>query len=103
MFLWYQNANRCYVFLLDVSLSAVTETAVCNDWEASFRKSDWFTRGWTLQELIAPKSVEFFSREGQRIGDKVSLDRLLYDITDIPLATLRNYPIDRFSTSERRR
>jgi tetratricopeptide (TPR) repeat protein len=103
MFQWYRNAVRCYVFLSDVSLSAVTEMAVCSDWEASFRASDWFTRGWTLQELIAPVSVEFFSREGQRIGDKASLDQLLHEITDIPLAALRNCPLDQFSTSERRR
>jgi hypothetical protein len=90
MFQWYRNAARCYVFLSDVSLSTVTETAACSDWEASFRASAWFTRGWTLQELIAPLSVEFFSREGQRIGDKASLDRLLHEITNIPLAALRN-------------
>jgi tetratricopeptide (TPR) repeat protein len=103
MFQWYQNAARCYVFLSDVSLSAVTETAACSNWEASFRASAWFTRGWTLQELVAPVSVEFFSREGQRIGDKASLGQLLHEITDIPLAALRNCPLDQFSTSERRR
>ncbi|KAF1358454.1 HET-domain-containing protein [Lizonia empirigonia] len=105
MFLWYRNATRCYVFLSDVSLSAVTETntAPRSDWEASFCASTWFTRGWTLQELIAPVSVEFFSREGQRIGDKASLDRLVHDITGIPLAALRNCPLDQFSTSERMR
>jgi tetratricopeptide (TPR) repeat protein len=103
MFQWYQNAARCYVFLSDVSLSAVTETAVCSNWEASFRASAWFTRGWTLQELIAPVSVEFFSREGQRIGDKASLGRLLHEITNIPLAALRNCPLDQFSIFERKR
>jgi tetratricopeptide (TPR) repeat protein len=103
MFQWYRNAARCYVFLSDVSLSAGTETAACSDWEASFRASAWFTRGWTLQELIASVSVEFFSCEGQRIGDKTSLNQLLHEITDIPLAALRNCPLDQFSTSERRR
>jgi tetratricopeptide (TPR) repeat protein len=103
MFQWYRNAARCYVFLSDVSLSAVTDTLQRSDWEASFRKSEWFTRGWTLQELIAPVSVEFFSREGQRIGDKALLDQLLHKITNIPLAALRNFPLDQFSTSERRR
>jgi tetratricopeptide (TPR) repeat protein len=103
MFQWYRNAVRCYVYLSDVSLSAVTETAACSDWEASFRKSEWFTRGWTLQELIAPVSVEFFSREGQRIGDKASLEQLIHSITGIPLAALRNSPLDQFSTCERMR
>jgi hypothetical protein len=103
MFRWYRNAARCYIFLSDVSMSAATETLPCSDWEASFRASAWFTRGWTLQELIAPVSVEFFSREGQRIGDKASLEQLIHSITDIPLAALRNNPLDQFSTSERMR
>jgi hypothetical protein len=103
MFRWYQNAARCYVFLSDVSLSVVKETGIvpCSDWEASFRASAWFTRGWTLQELIAPVTVEFFSREGHRLGDRTSLEILLHDITDIALAALRNCPLDHFSTSER--
>jgi hypothetical protein len=66
----------------------------CSDWEASFRESAWFTRGWTLQELIAPVSVEFFSREGKRIGDKASLDRLLHSIIGIPFGALRDNPLD---------
>lgn len=103
MFQWYQNAARCYVFLSDVPLFATADTPQRSDWETSFRKSEWFTRGWTLQELVAPVSVEFFSCEGQRIGDKVSLNQLLHDITDIPLAALRNCPLDHFSISERMR
>ncbi|KAI1665578.1 AAA superfamily ATPase [Pyrenophora tritici-repentis] len=101
MFQWYKNATRCYVFLSDVSVSAATEPVQRSDWEASFRKSVWFTRGWTLQELIAPVSVEFFSYEGHPLGDKASLDQLIHEITDIPLAALRNCPLDQFPTSER--
>jgi tetratricopeptide (TPR) repeat protein len=109
MFQWYKNAVRCYVFLSDVSVSTSTSTStstgsvLCRDWNVSLRRSKWFTRGWTLQELIAPASVEFFSCEGQRIGDKTSLDQLLHSITGIPLAALRNCPLNQFSTSERMR
>jgi tetratricopeptide (TPR) repeat protein len=103
MFQWYKNASRCYVFLSDVSLCSATDTPERSDWEASFRASVWFTRGWTLQELIAPVSVEFFSYEGRRIGDKTSLDKLIHEITDIPLAALRNCPMDQFTTLERER
>ena len=39
-------------------------------WKSSFRTSRWFTRGWTLQELFAPKVVKFFSREGELLGTK---------------------------------
>jgi citrate lyase synthetase len=103
MFQWYRNAARCYVYLSDVSVSSATETATapCSDWEAAFCASPWFTRGWTLQELIAPVSVEFFSCEGQCIGDKASLEQLIHSTTGIPLAALRNSPLDQFSTSER--
>lgn len=103
MFQWYKNATRCYIFLPDVSVSTAPEPIQRSDWEASFRASAWFTRGWTLQELIAPVSVEFFSCEGHRLGDKASLDQLLHEITNIPLAALRNCPLDEFTTSERRR
>jgi hypothetical protein len=103
MFQWYRNAARCYVFLSDVSVSSATDASQRSNWEASFRGSDWFGRGWTLQELIAPVSVEFFSCEGRRIGDRTSLDQLIHDRTGIPLAALHNSPLDQFSTTERRR
>jgi hypothetical protein len=54
MFLWYKNATQCYVFLSDVSVATATNTLLRSVWEASFRASTWFNRGWTLQELIAP-------------------------------------------------
>jgi hypothetical protein len=101
MFQWYKDAARCYVFLSDVSVLTATEPVQRSDWEASFRASAWFTRGWTLQELIAPVSVGFFSCEGYLIGDKASLDQLIHDITGIPLAALRNCRLDQFTTSER--
>ena len=103
MFRWYKNAARCYVFLSDMSTSSATELVQRSDWEASFRASAWFTRGWTLQELIAPATVEFFSREGHRIGDKTSLDQLIYETTRIPLRVLRNCSLDEFTTPERER
>ncbi|KAF2245690.1 kinesin light chain [Trematosphaeria pertusa] len=101
MFRWYKDAAKCYVFLPDVSLSTATEIALRSSWEASFRASEWFTRGWTLQELIAPVSVEFFSSEGRRIGDKRSLEQLVHEITGIPVEALRNCPLDGFPISER--
>jgi tetratricopeptide (TPR) repeat protein len=103
MFQWYKNATRCYVFLSDVSVSTATERVQRSDWEASFRNSVWFTRGWTLQELIAPVSVDFFSCEGHPIGDKASLDQPIHEITGIPLAALRNCPLNQFTTFERER
>jgi len=96
MFRWYQNAAKCYVFLSDVPISTVV-----NEWEVSFRKSRWFTRGWTLQELIAPASVEFFSSQLQRLGDKQSLEQQIHEITAIPIKALHGHPLGNFSVVER--
>jgi hypothetical protein len=90
MFQWYQDAARCYVILSDVSVPSATDASLRSSWEASFRNSKWFTRGWTLQELITPVLVDFFSCEERRIGDKKSLDQLVHDRTGIPLAALHN-------------
>ena len=100
MFQWYKNATRCYVFLSDVLVSTAIEPVQCSDWEASFLVSAWFTRGWTLQELLALVSVEFFLRKGYPIGDKASLNQLIHEMTGIPRAALRNCPLHKFSTSE---
>ncbi|KAH7371494.1 hypothetical protein BKA66DRAFT_561357 [Pyrenochaeta sp. MPI-SDFR-AT-0127] len=59
MFRWYQNARECYVHLSDVSI---------NTRRKSNKSAKWFTRGWTLQELLAPRSVKFFSSEGKFLG-----------------------------------
>lgn len=101
MFRWYKDAKTCYVFLADVSAPTAATAAQQSSWETSFRTSEWFCRGWTLQELIAPKSVEFFSLEGQRIGDKRSLAQLVYEISNIPIEALQGCSLDRFTIPER--
>ena len=70
-------------------------------WKSAFRGSRWFTRGWTLQELIAPPSVEFFSVEGARLGDKKSLERQIHDITGITPQALQGSPMSYFSVDTR--
>ena len=66
MFHWYRNAVKYYVYLADVSRPTLNTDVGRLSWESSFRKSRWFTRGWTLQERIAPVLVEFFSKEGEQ-------------------------------------
>jgi hypothetical protein len=103
MFRWYRDAVKCYVYLSDVSARKRDNNQTERTWESAFRKSRWFTRSWTLQELIAPKSVEFFSREGERLGNKSILERQIYEITEIPIAALRGTPLSDFSVDERMR
>jgi heterokaryon incompatibility protein (HET) len=103
MFRWYRNAKKCYVYLVDVPTpgNGTDIQAKRSTWEAAFRGSKWFTRGWTLQELIAPAVVEFFSKEGKRLGDKDSLEKLIHEITQIPIQALRGSPFSDFSIAER--
>jgi hypothetical protein len=103
MFRWYQKAFRCYVYLADVSAHNSNEHPQQNllSWEAPFRTSLWFTRGWTLQELLAPTLVDFFSYEGERLGSKQSLEDMIHDITRIPKAALKGQPLKGFSHAER--
>jgi hypothetical protein len=71
-----------------------------------FKISFWltkrrFTRGWTLQELLAPSIVEFFSLEGERLGDKQTLIHQIHAVTRIVMPALKGTPLPTFSVAER--
>ncbi|KAF9872760.1 hypothetical protein CkaCkLH20_09623 [Colletotrichum karsti] len=78
MFDWYKGSEVCYAYMSGVSSDADTATA-----DDQFGGCRWFTRGWTLQELLAPANVIFFSEDGVNIGEKSSLCRPLSLITGI--------------------
>jgi hypothetical protein len=102
MYRWYQNAAKCYVYLADVSMNDQNPTKWSSQsGDETFQRSRWFTRGWTLQELVAPRSVEFFSIEGELLGDKMSLERQIHSITGIPVSALQGTPPSEFSVTER--
>jgi hypothetical protein len=104
MFRWYSKATKCYVYLGDVTIpNSNADTLIHQStWETAFQSSKWFTRGWTLQELIAPTTVEFFSKEGTQLGDKQSQEELLHKITGIPSKALLGNPLSEFSITERK-
>jgi len=102
MFRWYAEAKRCYVYLSDVSRAREQDGIVDKSWEDEFRASRWFRRGWTLQELLAPSKVEFFSNDGHSLGTKESLARLISEITHIPVLCLRGeIALSEFTVDER--
>lgn len=84
MFMWYKQATVCYAYLRD----ALAQESPSRP-GSSFRQSKWFTRGWTLQELIAPRDVVFLSGNWQPLASKITAARLLEDITGIEAAVLR--------------
>ena len=92
MFRWYQESSKCYVYLSDVSI---------HDFGQTFGASRWFKRGWTLQELVAPTSVEFFTKEGNHLGNKYSLVQNISSVTGIPVHALQGHPLSQFSIEER--
>ncbi|KAF2647013.1 HET-domain-containing protein, partial [Lophiostoma macrostomum CBS 122681] len=103
MFHWYQKAVQCYVYLADVSTKKREASSKTFEytWEPAFRRSRWFTRGWTLQELLAPHTVKFFSKEGNQLGDKKALERHIHETTGVPIQALQGAPLDKFSKEDR--
>ncbi|KAI6095833.1 heterokaryon incompatibility protein-domain-containing protein, partial [Pisolithus croceorrhizus] len=88
MYRWYQNAQVCYAYLDDVDETVFPTKQA----DSKVAKSDgwpvWFGRGWTLQELIAPKEVKFFNKDWVHIGNKRRLAPKLENITGIPREVL---------------
>jgi hypothetical protein len=81
MFGWYQRAAVCYAFLEDVHFDDYTEAYMT--WKDHFINSRWFTRGWTLQELLAPRKVVFYARGWRLLGTKSSLVKHVAKITGV--------------------
>jgi hypothetical protein len=104
MFRWYQNATKCYVYLSDLSTRKrkLDDMLTQFTWKPAFRSSRWFTRGWTLQELLAPSIVKFFSQEWVKLGDKMSLKSMISKITGIPHQALQG-TFSQFNIEERLR
>ncbi|KXX74926.1 Vegetative incompatibility protein HET-E-1 [Madurella mycetomatis] len=79
MFQWYRDADICYVYLADV-LNAPWLSSQARD---SVSKSRWFTRGWTLQELLAPRKLIFYSQDWQPLGNNTYFAEMISSVTRI--------------------
>lgn len=93
MFQYYVSSSICYAHLADVYDD---DPELPN---SSFAKSRWFTRGWTLQELIAPPIVVFLNSSWREIGTRSTLAPAVSAVTRIAINVLRptlSVPSDRF-------
>lgn len=72
MFQWYKDAKVCYAYLEDIDANG-----------SNLKDARWFTRGWTLQELLAPTSIILYSKEWKCVGTKSNCALLLSQITGI--------------------
>ena len=85
MYRWYKQARRCYLYFNDVKWRT-------DDPDASrdqLRKSRWFTRGWTLQELLAPQFLECYDKDWISFGDRDLRADDISDATGISFAHLK--------------
>ena len=84
MYRWYENSAVCYTYLHDVPGSLFPTASDREKYAKGDGWPEWFSRGWTLQEMIAPSNVQFFNMDWQRLGDKRTLARTLRHITGVP-------------------
>ncbi|GAP90934.2 putative vegetative incompatibility protein het-e-1 [Rosellinia necatrix] len=91
MYAWYRDSVVCYAYLADISGGSET-----------FAKSRWFKRGWTLQELLAPKKVVFFDAHWMAFGDRDNLSRSICEITRIHIGALQDHTtVPEYSIAQR--
>jgi len=93
MFQWYKQAAVCYVTLMDLQPRAQLQV--------DLPRCRWFTRGWTLQELLAPDIVEFYDVGGACIGSKHSLAEGLASITGVARSDLQGGDLYSISVATR--
>ncbi len=96
MFRYYGDAEVCYAFLSDVNPDDAGYS-----WPESFKGSRWFTRGWTLQELIAPGVVEFYNSKWESIGSREKLLDLVIDTTKISASYFATGDLTMFSAAQK--
>ncbi|KAJ2966180.1 hypothetical protein NQ176_g10268 [Zarea fungicola] len=82
MFAWYRDAQICYAYLDDVTVRPEYPSSLL------FKSARWFTRGWTLQELLAPVDVLFYDRDWTYIKSRKSAAGALSAATSIPISVL---------------
>lgn len=88
MFRWYQMAGICYAYLSDLAATdSLVDSSVIRP---QLKRCKWFTRGWTLQELISPPNIIFFDSTWTVIGSKQILIGELSSITGVDVAVLQS-------------
>ncbi|KAF5363156.1 hypothetical protein D9758_008343 [Tetrapyrgos nigripes] len=101
MFSYYRDSFVCYAYLSDYHISITGFPDVHNAGRISLGDCRWFTRGWTLQELLAPFDLVFFDAEWEDMGTKYSLREAVSTITRIPPHVFVDKDITSFSIAAR--
>ena len=99
MYSWYYGSKRCIVYLSDVYCRALDDHSPV-DMTSEFIRGRWFTRGWTLQELLSPSNLVFYNRNWEVIGFKRYLAYTLAAATNIPALVFLNSQFHRTELAE---
>ena len=97
MFEWYRRASVCLVYVADVT----TATAEQDPLEKQIERSKWFTRGWTLQELLAPRQLEFYERNWYFLAKKGDMKDLIQSITGVQTSALDSFDPKEYTVAQR--
>lgn len=109
MYHYYAAANICYVYLSDILRGCPplrdtpnSDVVEPSTWHYAFTKSRWFTRGWTLQELLAPSRMNFYGCEWNSVGEKEHLTKTISFATGIDSSVLTDHSrIPSYSVAQR--
>ena len=97
MFRWYEEARVCYAYLAECE-----SPSGLRDKSADLPITSWFRRGWTLQELLAPKQLRFYCRDWRPMGDRRDIGPDISKMTGIPFPFLAKYrPLREASVAQR--
>lgn len=83
MFKWYREAQLCVTYLSDVKADDERPSAEIFKRTYNEEPSEWFFRGWTLQELLAPQNIQFYDKDWKYMGTKMELAGSIAHITGI--------------------
>ncbi|KAH7092457.1 heterokaryon incompatibility protein-domain-containing protein [Paraphoma chrysanthemicola] len=93
MFMWYARSKRCFIYLNDLD---------SKDAKSDLSRCRWFSRGWTLQELIASTDAYFYDKRWRYVGSKQELSAILATITGIERPIMNGtYPLSRVSVAKK--
>lgn len=102
MFSWYEKATICYAYLTDVRPMPPEWDKMTEEYVQHFCQSKWFTRGWTLQELLAPVELTFYSRDWSKIASRKTMAGVISETAEIePRYLLNNSLLKEASVAEK--
>jgi hypothetical protein len=100
MFQWYRDADVCYAYLQDVRDDSDPQAKV-KAAPSEFNRSEWWQRGWTLQELIAPRILYFYDTKWRCIGSRNMLAAAVSEITSIDIEYFNSGDLSRYSIAQK--